>query len=117
MGPSWKEFWGKRPFHRKLALAVAVALCLFHLYTAILGTLDALAQRAIHLGLGLLLVFLVTGSKKGAAGQPAPAWYDWLFIVISITGIGYVLGNYDWISVERMMFITPRISRFLMANT
>lgn len=107
MGPSWKEFWGTRPFHRKLGLIVAVVLCLFHLYTAIFGTLDALAQRAIHLGLGLILVFLVTGSKKNGAGQPVPAWYDWLFIALSIAGVGYVLGNYDWIAAERMMFITP----------
>ena len=107
MGPSWKEYWGERPFHLKLALVVAVALCLFHLYTAIFGTLDALAQRSVHLVLGLVLVFLLTGSKKNKAGQPVPGWLNWILLGFSVAGVGYVLGNYNWIAVERMVFITP----------
>ena len=55
MALSWQEFWGARPFHLKFSLIVSTAPCLFHLYTAIFGTLDALAQRGVHLGLGLLI--------------------------------------------------------------
>ena len=67
MGPSWQEFWGARPFHLKLSLIACTALCLFHMYTAIFGTLDALAQRGVHLGLGLIIVFLVTARGKNQA--------------------------------------------------
>lgn len=107
MGPSWQEFWGTRPFHLKLSLAVSTALCLFHLYTAIFGTLDALAQRGVHLGLGLIVVFLVTARGKSKSGAPRPAWYDWLLIAFAIVGVGYVLTNYGWVTAERFTFITP----------
>ncbi|HME43742.1 MAG TPA: TRAP transporter fused permease subunit [Syntrophorhabdales bacterium] len=107
MGPSWQEFWGARPFHLKLSLIVSTALCLFHMYTAIFGTLDALAQRGVHLGLGLIIVFLVTARGKNKAGAPAPAWYDWALIALSIAGVGYVLANYAWVTTERFTFITP----------
>lgn len=37
---------------------VAVALALFHLYTAGFGALSVVKQRSIHLGLVLFLIFL-----------------------------------------------------------
>ena len=110
MDHSWGQFWGKRPLHLKLSLIVSTVLCLFHLYTAIFGTLDALAQRGIHLILGLVLVFLLSGQKKTAAGTAIPSWYDWALIVCSLAGVGYVLLNYDWITVERLPSITPLTS-------
>ena len=107
MGPTWQQFWGARPFHLKLSLMVSTALCLFHMYTAIFGTLDALAQRGVHLVLGLTLVFLVTARGKNKAGSAIPAWYDWALITLSILGVGYVLTNYSWVTTERFTFITP----------
>lgn len=48
----------------KFVSALAITFSLFQLYTAIFGVLDAQLQRAIHLGFGLALVFLLYPTKK-----------------------------------------------------
>ena len=104
---TWKEFWFDKPGHLKLATVVAVALAIFQIYTALFGSLDAMMQRTIHLGLGLLLVFLVhtTGKDKGKKG------ISWWADVLPAIGVGvvmaYILVYYEWITVERYSLITP----------
>jgi TRAP transporter 4TM/12TM fusion protein len=90
-----------------MAALVAVTLAIFQIYTAIFGAFDALIQRGIHLGLGLILVFLVhiSGAKK--KGKTKPAWLDWFFVALSIGTITYLLSNYEWVMVERFRLITP----------
>lgn len=44
--------------------AIAIVFSLFQLYTAIFGVLDAHLQRAIHLGFGLTLVYLLYPTCK-----------------------------------------------------
>lgn len=46
-------------FIGKLVSALAISFSIFQLYTAIFGVLDAHLQRAIHLGFGLCLSFLL----------------------------------------------------------
>ncbi len=72
----------------KFVSALAIAFSVFQLYTAIFGVLDAQLQRAIHLGFGLALVYLLyptcrTWSNKGVhpidlvlaiLGAAAPAY-------------------------------------------
>lgn len=48
----------------KFISALAISFSLFQLYTASFGILDAQLQRAIHLGFGLCLVFLLYPTKK-----------------------------------------------------
>ena len=48
----------------KFISALAISFSLFQLYTATFGVLDAQLQRAIHLGFGLCLVFLLYPTKK-----------------------------------------------------
>ena len=64
---SWNDFWTSRHWSQKLAAVVAVTLTIFQIATALFGAFDAIIQRSIHLGLGLILVFLVHawGRKKG----------------------------------------------------
>jgi TRAP transporter 4TM/12TM fusion protein len=90
-----------------MAALVAVTLAIFQIYTAIFGAFDALIQRGIHLGLGLILVFLVhiSGAKK--KGKTKPAWLDWFLVALSIGTITYLLSNYEWVMVERFRLITP----------
>lgn len=102
-----KEFWSSRPFHRKITLVASTLLCLFHLYTAIFGTFDALRQRSIHLGLGLIIVYLLYGSKTGKGGVSVPKWQDWLLLSIAIACISYVQIAYEWLTVERFSLISP----------
>ena len=75
-------------FMAKFVSALAIAFSVFQLYTAVFGVLDAQLQRAVHLGFGLALVYLLyptrsTWSKNGAhpfnlllafLGAAAPAY-------------------------------------------
>ena len=48
---------------------MAVTLSVFHLYTAIFGTLPSNQQRGFHLALGLGLIFLLYPARKSSANQ------------------------------------------------
>lgn len=102
----WNDFWTSRHWSQKLAAVVAVTLTIFQIATALFGAFDAIIQRSIHLGLGLILVFLVHawGKKKG---KPLPNGLDWVLILFSILCIGYLLTHYEWVMVERFRLITP----------
>lgn len=86
---------------------MAVSLAVFQVYTALFGALDALMQRSVHLGLGLVLVFLVHAMAKKEDGRAAPGWLDWSCVGLTVAIIGYLLARYDWITVERFTLITP----------
>lgn len=51
-------------FMAKLITAIAITFSLFQLYTAVYGVLDAHLQRAVHLGFGLALVYLLYPTRK-----------------------------------------------------
>ncbi len=104
MSTTWKDFWSSRPFHKKMSLVVATALCVFHIYTALFGVFDALMQRAVHLILGLVLVFLLYGRQNE---NMRPTLWDWFLVAVSIAGVGYLLSAYDWVTVERFTFVSP----------
>ena len=48
----------------KVVSALAISFSVFQLYTASFGLLDAQIQRAIHLGFGLCLSFLLYPTRK-----------------------------------------------------
>ena len=48
----------------KIISAIAISFSVFQIYTASFGLLDAQLQRAIHLGFGLCLSFLLYPTKK-----------------------------------------------------
>lgn len=48
----------------KFVSALAITFSVFQLYTATFGVLDAQLQRAVHLGFGLALVYLLYPSRK-----------------------------------------------------
>jgi TRAP transporter 4TM/12TM fusion protein len=102
---TWKEYWHDKPAIRKLASIVGVVLSVFQLYTALFGSLDALMQRSIHLGLGLLLVFMVYDAKGRQWGRKSRL--DTIPFIAVLFVIGYILWNYEWITVERYSLISP----------
>jgi TRAP transporter 4TM/12TM fusion protein len=102
---TWKEYWHEKPVIRKFASIVGVALSVFQIYTALFGSFDALMQRSIHLGLGLLLVFLVYNVKGDERGRKS--WFDAIPFIAVFFVIGYILWNYNWITVERYSLISP----------
>ncbi|MHB8766006.1 MAG: TRAP transporter permease, partial [Deferrisomatales bacterium] len=74
--------------------AVAVSLSVFQLYTAGFGTLSAMFQRGIHLGLALALVFLLWPLGGGRRGPLARA-VDLALVGLSFATAGYLLVFYD----------------------
>lgn len=88
-----------------LVSILSIVLCIFQLYTSLLGTLDALQQRSIHLGLALVIVFLTRPFwKKGK--NSLIAWLNGLLALSTCAFILYIFIRYDWIVSERFALIT-----------
>ncbi len=103
---SWKEFWYDRPFYQKIGAVVGVAMAVFHIYTALFGTFDALMQRSTHLGLGLILVFLVHTKERSEKGRTIKT-LDIFSIIAVVVSIGYLFARYEWITVGRFPLVSP----------
>lgn len=87
-----------------LIAALALFLALFHLYTGVFGTLDALLQRSIHLGVALVLVFLIH-SDNGAA-EEKPGLRNYVLVTLSILSVGYLIWNSEYLTQERIPSVT-----------
>ena len=103
---SWKQFWFDRSVSQRMGAVVGVAMAVFHIYTALFGTFDALMQRSVHLGLGLILVFLVYTTGKTAKGR-AIGKLDVISIAATVVVIGYLFARYEWITVGRFPLVSP----------
>lgn len=77
-----------------LLTGLAVAMSLFHLYTAGFGSLLVLKQRSVHLLFVLALGFLLYPSGQQGDRKRVPA-LDWLLSGLGILVTGYILVNYD----------------------
>ena len=51
-------------FMAKVVSAIAITFSVFQLYTGAFGVLDAQLQRAVHLGFGMALIFLLYPTRK-----------------------------------------------------
>jgi TRAP transporter 4TM/12TM fusion protein len=94
---------------QNIAIAIGVAMALFHLYAGVFGTLPALRQRAVHLLFVFVLVFLTYPSIRGREKKKLP-FYDVVLILLSLAATGYVLANYEYVSHERFVFVTPLLT-------
>ncbi|MBO8159904.1 TRAP transporter permease [Thermosyntropha sp.] len=56
-------------FFKLVVAVIAVCFSLFHIYTGIFGTLDAILQRAVHLSFAMALVFLLYPGRKSWSRQ------------------------------------------------
>ena len=79
--------------------AICILYALFHLYITF-NPMPALLQRAIHVGVGFALIFLIyPATKRG--GRDRVAWYDWLWFLLSLSGAGYLIFEYQNIVTVR----------------
>ena len=77
----------------KIVAAIAIAFSIFQLYTAIFGVLDAQLQRAIHLGFGMALVFLLYPSRKSWSRHKVHP-FDVLLAIVGAATPAYILIEY-----------------------
>jgi TRAP transporter 4TM/12TM fusion protein len=79
---------------------LAVAMALFHIYTARFGTLEALRQRSVHLAFALALVFLLypfrrTHAAAGRIGVP-----DVLMAIAAVAPLLYLYANHTELTLR-----------------
>ena len=81
-------------FMAKFVTALAIAFSVFQLYTAIFGVLDAQLQRAVHLGFGLSLVYLLYPTSKSWSRQKLHP-FDLLLAVLGAAAPAYIVYEYQ----------------------
>lgn len=84
-----------RGFMLKFVSALAISFSLFQLYTAIFGVLDAHLQRAIHLGFGLSLVYLLFPSFKSEQRGAHLHFIDYFLAILGGGAPLYIVAFYD----------------------
>lgn len=78
---------------------LAILYSLFHLYNTYYP-MPELKQRAIHVGLGIALIFLIYPISKKASRTKIP-FIDWILFLLSLATVGYLLVEYQDIMTTR----------------
>lgn len=73
---------------------LAIAMSLYHLYTAGFGLITVQIHRAVHLLFSLALLFLLFPAGKKSDPKTIP-WYDWVLMLIGITVSAYIIIDYE----------------------
>ena len=79
--------------------AICIFYSLFHLYITF-NPMPALLQRSVHVGIGFALIFLIFPASKKSSRQRV-AWYDWLWFAFSLSGMAYLIYEYQDIVTSR----------------
>lgn len=66
----------------KFVFLCAVAWSLAQLYTAAFGVFPSTLQRAPHVGIALILIYILYPAKRGSKNNRVP-WYDFLLALLS----------------------------------
>ena len=103
---AWREYWDKKTAAQRLSVLVAAVLAAFQVYTALFGAFDALIQRTIHLGLGMVLLFLIKAGVRKRRTDGRLGWVDWLGLGLAVAVTAYHLTHYTWLMEERFRLIT-----------
>jgi TRAP transporter 4TM/12TM fusion protein len=74
-----------------------MAFSLFQVYTAIYGQFPAQIQRTVHLGFGLVFIFLLFPARRKFSKSKVP-WYDFL-----LTAGALLIGSYWTINYSRLV--------------
>ena len=93
-------------FMAKLVAAIAIAFSVFQLYTATFGVLDAQLQRAVHLGFGLALVYLLYPTRKSWSRTKLHP-FDLLLAILGAAAPAYILIEYNQLVMRSGLVTTP----------
>lgn len=78
----------------KFVFIVAVLWSLMQLYTAAMGVFPSTIQRAPHVGVALVLIFLLYPARKGKKNNKIP-WYDYLLSFLGFAVAAYHIVFYE----------------------
>ncbi|MEC5423948.1 TRAP transporter permease [Virgibacillus sp. C22-A2] len=88
--------------NRNIAVFISIAAILysaFHLYVTY-NPMPALQQRAIHMAVGMALIFLLYPTFKKQERSRVPV-YDWFLFALSLLSAGYLIYEYTAIVTTR----------------
>lgn len=89
----------KTPIMKRVLGLIAVFYSIFHIYIT-LYPLPELIQRAVHVSIGLALIFLLYPATSKSS-RSRVAWYDYLWVLASLSGAGYLIWQYqDIVSIR-----------------
>jgi len=92
-----------------LIRAIALAMALFHMYTAMFGLFDAVLQRGVHLLFALVLLILIhplSGERDGALWRAAKWICDGVIAGAAIVPLLYLTINYEYLTSGRIQYIS-----------
>lgn len=95
-----KGYW------KRVLSAIAIVTCVFHLYTGMFGLLPSLQQRAVHVGLVLVLVYLLYPARKSDDSKADIPWWDLLFIVLGLGTTGFIAVNFLTFMQGKIVHVT-----------
>lgn len=81
----------------KLAAVLCVGFTLFHMYVLNVYSLEPLLFRAIHVGWGGAIGFLITAAWRNRSNSVP--WYDWLLVFASLGCAAYI-----WWELDGLLF-------------
>lgn len=85
----------------RLAFVAAIGMAVFQLYTGGVRLMPGQQQRAIHLGLALVLIFALYPARKNAPETRQEMW-NWLNLLLMAAGL--VAGGYLFTQYEAMSY-------------
>ena len=92
----------------KIVSAIAITFSIFQLYTATFGVLDAQLQRAVHLGFGLALVYLLYPTRKSWSRTKLHP-FDLLLAILGAAAPAYILIEYNQLVMRSGLVTTPAL--------
>ncbi len=105
-----EEFMGTRRVLRSWELKVVAVLCitftLFHLFVLNVYSLEPLLFRAVHVGWGVAIGFLISAPFVRAGSDGVP-WYDWILAAASAACAFYIWWELDGLLFRAGAQFTP----------
>ena len=93
----------------KFVSALAITFSVFQLYTATFGVLDAQLQRAVHLGFGLALVYLLYPSRKSWSRTKVHP-LDVVLAILGAASPAYIVLEYQQLVLRSGTVTTPDLA-------
>jgi TRAP transporter 4TM/12TM fusion protein len=98
-----------RSWETKLVAFLCVTFTLFHLYVLNIYSLEPLLFRAIHVGWGAAIGFMLSAAFRNGSGSNGSGvpWYDWILVALSIACAVYVTIELDGLLFRAGAQFTP----------
>jgi len=95
-----------RPWEAALLAVLCIGFTLFHLFVLNLYSLEPLLFRAIHVGWGGAIGFILYSALQRTT-KPGVPWYDWALVLLSISCSVYIAIELDGLLFRAGAQFTP----------